>query len=289
MAAILHAGDRVGLVACSNPLARSEEASITALQQILRGMGLDPVLSPCIYAGDSFFTGPQRAAALEAFYLDPDIRAIFDLSGGDLANETLETLHLSLAAENPKPFFGYSDLTTILNALFVQTGQESWLYQIRWLADSCAAQQQQRFAAALLQGREEELTACRWTFLRGTAMEGVLVGGNIRCFLKLAGTPWFPDLRGKLLFLESRGGTPALVLSQLYQLRQLGAFEQAAGILLGTFVNMEDSGAKPTAPELLLQALGSAALPVAATPDVGHRPDSRALIIGRMLHLERES
>ena len=289
MAAILHAGDRVGLVACSNPLARSEEASITALQQILRGMGLDPVLSPCIYAGDSFFTGPQRAAALEAFYLDPDIRAIFDLSGGDLANETLAALHLSLAAENPKPFFGYSDLTTILNALYVQAGQESWLYQIRWLADSCAAQQQQRFAAALLRGCEEALTGCRWTFLRGTSMKGVLVGGNIRCFLKLAGTPCFPDLRGKLLFLESRGGTPALVLSQLYQLRQLGAFEQAAGILLGTFVNMEDSGAKPTAPELLLQAMGQTALPVAVTPDVGHRPDSRALLLGRTLHLQRES
>lgn len=28
-------------------------------------------------------------------------------------------------------------------------------------------------------------------------MEGVMIGGNIRCFLKLAGTDFQPDFRGK--------------------------------------------------------------------------------------------
>ncbi len=28
-------------------------------------------------------------------------------------------------------------------------------------------------------------------------MEGIVVGGNIRCLLKLAGTPYWPDMRGE--------------------------------------------------------------------------------------------
>ncbi len=34
-------------------------------------------------------------------------------------------------------------------------------------------------------------------------MDGIVVGGNIRCLLKLAGTPYWPDMREKILLLES--------------------------------------------------------------------------------------
>ena len=40
-------------------------------------------------------------------------------------------------------------------------------------------------------------------------MEGIVVGGNIRCLLKLAGTPYWPDMREKILLLESFGGKTA--------------------------------------------------------------------------------
>ena len=69
-------------------------------------------------------------------------------------------------------------------------------------------------------------------------MEGILLGGNLRCFLKLAGTPYFPDLDGKLLFLESLGGGPELIASLLAQLSQLGVFQKIAGLLLGTFTEL---------------------------------------------------
>ena len=62
-------------------------------------------------------------------------------------------------------------------------------------------------------------------------MEGILAGGNLRCFLKLAGTPYFPDLTGKILFLESLGGGPELLASLLSQLGQLGVFQKISGLL----------------------------------------------------------
>ncbi len=76
-------------------------------------------------------------------------------------------------------------------------------------------------------------------------MEGVVAGGNLRCLLKLAGTPYWPDLTGKLLFLEARSGLVPQLSTMLEQLSQLGAFRQAAGILLGTFTQMEREAAHP--------------------------------------------
>ena len=115
-------------------------------------------------------------------------------------------------------------------------------------------------------------------------MEGTVVGGNVRCLLKLAGTPYWPDIRGKILLLEGLGTTVANAAAYVAQLDQLGALKDAAGILLGTFTRMEQRGDIPTFAEILMRRL-SADKPVAKTQQIGHGADSRAVRIGGYLHL----
>ena len=62
-------------------------------------------------------------------------------------------------------------------------------------------------------------------------MKGIVVGGNIRCFLKLAGTRYFPALDNKVLLLEAHGGEVPQMTTYLSQLKQIGAFENANGII----------------------------------------------------------
>ena len=88
-------------------------------------------------------------------------------------------------------------------------------------------------------------------YVQGTEMHGIIVGGNIRCFLKLSGTAYMPDLNGKILLLESRSGTVARMETYLSQLQQIGAFEQIAGILLGTFTEMEAKQCMPDIVQLV--------------------------------------
>ena len=86
---------------------------------------------------------------------------------------------------------------------------------------------------------------------------GTLVGGNIRCLLKLAGTEYWPDMQDKILLLESwSGGVPKMV-TYFSQLRQLGVFRQIKALLLGTFTEMEDRGCSPTIEELACRYAGS--------------------------------
>ena len=69
------------------------------------------------------------------FYNDNEIKAIFDLSGGDLCNEVIRHLDFSQIKKANKPFFGYSDLTVILNALYSKTNKVNYNYQLRNLLE----------------------------------------------------------------------------------------------------------------------------------------------------------
>lgn len=263
---------KAGLACCSNGIHPDKAQRIEALQNLLLQIGIETVRSECMFSDTPWGhgDGKARADALMQFYNDPSVTEIYDVSGGDLANEILPYLDYPLIATAAKPFWGYSDLTVILNAVYAKTGREGVLYQVRNLLASDLA-------------REEFDGECLFdipvSFLRGSAMEGIVLGGNIRCFLKLAGTEYFPDLTGKILLLEANGGEATQMITYLNQLRQLGAFEKVSGILLGTFTKMEMTGARPTMEELVLQMVPGE-LPVAKTYFVGHGIDSRAVRIG---------
>lgn len=279
---MLHPGDQVGLCACSNGLNPKRAEEIAALKEVFSTYPLFLVESPCLYENGSVFSGTaeERARALMAMYEDDSIQAIFDVSGGDLANEVIDLLDYDRISRHPKPFWGYSDLTCVLNAIYAKTGQAGYLYQIRNLVWEQGETQRKNFFPSVLEG-QQDLYRIHWDFWQGDHMEGVVVGGNIRCLLKLAGTPYFPDCRGKLLFLESRSGGPDRVAACLAQLRQMGVFSQISGLLLGTFSQMEKTNQQPAVPELVLAAVKNNKLPIAATRQVGHGPDSQCLVIGR--------
>ena len=221
------------------------------------------------------------------YFRDPSIRAIFDVSGGDLANQLLPLLDFGEIAQNWKPFFGYSDLTCLLNAIYARTSLPTALYQVKNLGDRCGVDQQAAFSASLLEGRPD-LWRFETRFLQGEGMEGVLVGGNLRCLLKLAGTPYWPDLRGRVLLLESFTGGSARIATGLCQLAQMGAFELAAGVLLGTFTQLDREEGPQALERMALDCIGPG-LPVARTLQVGHGEDAKGAAIGLPVRLTAAS
>lgn len=98
---MLRRQDKVGIVCCSNGLSDSARSAVMPLENALEELGLKPVFSRYLYAGSSVFdrTGRQRAGELMEFYRNPGIRAVFDISGGDLANEVLTHLDFQVIRE----------------------------------------------------------------------------------------------------------------------------------------------------------------------------------------------
>ena len=282
-------GDKIGIVCCSNGRPKTEQSRIEQLRETLLKIGLTPVLGNHIYQqkGMASGTGRERAEDLMRFFRDDEIKAIFDLSGGDLANEILPFLDYDEIAGSDKQFWGYSDLTTVINAIYAKTGKTSVLYQIRNLIDEHGKQQFSDLKHTLLDGNDD-LYGFQYKWVQKDAMEGVVVGGNIRCLLKLAGTPYWPDMNGCILLLESfHGGVPQMV-TYLNQLKQIGVFDAVNGILLGTFTEMEEKGDSPSIEELVREYAGSD-IPIAKTKQIGHGSDSKGILIGRRLSFGRRS
>lgn len=307
----LRKGDQVALTALSNGLSLNMEESVQRLVLTLEEMGLKVMKSPYLFARDGAAGAPAklRAENLMGFYCNEAIKAIFDISGGDIANEVLDELDYEVIKGQDKPFFGYSDLTTVINALYSQAERSSCLYQIRNIIGPFGRIQQAAVKDMLMEAesrigncidevkgkqiadsereikQRKELIDFSYDFLQGDKLEGTVIGGNIRCFLKLAGTKFMPDFKDKILLLESRSGGEAQMRTFLNQYKQMGAFEQVKGIILGSFTEMESKGIKPTIEELLMEVLDNKQLPVVKTEEIGHGADSKAIMIGEEIHL----
>ncbi len=274
---------KAGISACSNGLNPEYKKRIDELVNVLRELGAETVSAAHIYAQTDDFSGTdeERAADLMKFYKDDSIAAIYDISGGDLANGVLKYLDFDVITNSDKTFWGYSDLTTVINAIYTMTGKPSVLWQIRNMTGSESQLQRKRFGDYLA-GDTNSLFGISYNFLQGNCMEGVVVGGNIRCFTKLAGTKYWPDMHGKILLLESLGGGSGQIATLFAQLEHIGVFDQVAGVLLGTFTNYEKSNPEMTVFDLLKMHIDDK-LPVAVTKEIGHGHDSKAIIIGEKM------
>lgn len=261
---------KAGIVCCSNGLSLKMQTQITQLKQQFKQLNIDIIESPYLYAnqGVKSASAKQRAKAVMTMNNDPSIDMIFDVSGGDIANEILDELDFQ---ELSKPFWGYSDLTTVVNAIYTKTGRQSVLYQVRHLINN---HQQMKF------WQEDSLFALSYEIISGPEVQGVVVGGNIRCFLKLAGTQYFPDVQDKILLLEAYSGDEAKLITYFTQLKQIGVFDKIKGLVLGTFTQYYQGHDINDLLQLIKPCLCKE-ITIISTSDIGHGKNAKAIVIGK--------
>ncbi len=235
----------IALLNLSNPC-RQEKVNDTIL--FLETHGWDVKVSPYLYKES---TPLERASVFNA-YMKENIPFIFDVSGGDLANTTIPFLDLEAYKNSSSIFHGYSDLTCVLNVL--APIRPCVLFQI-------CQNTNKKEILAYLSGDEKALIV-------KSAM-----GGNIRCLLKLAGTPYFPNLRGQDLFLESCSGDSRRIETYLSQLEMMGIMDQVHSITFGQFTQLSEMKQY----EWLKKRSQSYSCPVSFIDCIGHSKDSKAI------------
>ena len=238
---------KVGLLGLSNPCSYKE---IESVKERLEKKGYEVVVSSIL---DKDTDGFQRASLFNK-WMAQGFDEIYDVSGGDLANETLPYLDLEVYKKSKTIFYGYSDLTCVLNVLS----------PIR--------------PCVLFQIRNSEKIEYNFSY-QGSSMSGMVVGGNIRCLLKLAGTPYFPNCENKILFLESYSGDAYRIRTYFSQLALMGVFNQIKGLLLGQFSECDRKGIPiDFYSDYYRGAVGR-------TMEIGHGMNSKALWIGKEIEL----
>ncbi|MDI6100503.1 LD-carboxypeptidase [Actinoplanes sp. NEAU-A12] len=112
----LSPGDRVAVVSPSFAApALFPAVHELAMSRLREEFGLEPVEYPTTRRAS---TPQERAADLMAAYADPSIRAVLATIGGDDQITVLPHLDPAVFRADPKPLFGYSDNTNLLNWLW---------------------------------------------------------------------------------------------------------------------------------------------------------------------------
>ncbi|MDY5251276.1 MAG: LD-carboxypeptidase [Erysipelotrichaceae bacterium] len=279
---------KIAIVACSDPISDNTRMILNELIACLNELDLAALLAPTVLdpSEDPGLLIAHKAQNLNAYFADDDIKAIFDISGGNLANTIIPYLDYSLLKRKHKPFFGYSDLTSILNAIYAKTDKPTYLYQLRNIYQDKSKMQKQAFAN-MVNNVDLSLFTIKWRFIRKEQVSGIMIGGNIRCFLKLAGTPYMPKLADKILFLESYGGELALIQSFMAQLKQLPDFAKLKGIALGTFTMIDKQGQTAKLITMVADMIQEYDMALLKTEDVGHGVNAKCLIIGQNYNLQK--
>lgn len=271
----LKSGDTVALIACSDPIPDDRRVEINELIGHLRQWGLQVVEASTLI--DSH-TAQEKANELNRLFADPQIKAIFDISGGDLANSILPYLDYDQIRTSGTAFFGMSDLTVVLNAIVYQSQIQTYHYQIMNIVKEHGIEQRQQFYRTFFEGASD-LYNFDFDFIQGENLNGDVIGGNIRCFLKLVGTPYFPQVSGKVVLLEAWSGRAHRIISMLDQLHQIGVFATCSGILLGTFTEIEKHKEWDQIQQYILKLTAKRPIPIVKSRGIGHNSDSKCIII----------
>lgn len=267
---------KIAVCCLSNGRQTKEKNDIDKTLGMFESLGYEIMLEDEIYNEQGLGSeSPQkRAGFVNKAFSDPEVLAVVDISGGDIAQECLPYLDFKVIKESKATFWGFSDLTCIINAIYSQTEKQS---NLMW-ATQLARTERLDYMRMLLD--EKPALPQDIYFIQGKAMQGVLVGGNIRCLLKLKGTSLFPDLKDKILFLEGYSNSVTTVKELLGQLEDMGAFDRIRGLILGQFTYIDKEYGENYMDSLIKGFIKKEDLPIARTHMVGHSKDSLALRIG---------
>lgn len=87
----------------------------------------------------------------------------------------------------------------------------------------------------------------------------------------LAGTRYWPDLKGRILFFEDGEAEDPTTIDRMFtQLRQMGVFEQIAGLVIGRFPSCVGFKEADSLEMILDEALKGCHIPVLTGVDFGH-------------------
>ncbi len=245
-------------------------------------------------------TAEQRAADLMEMFADSSVGAIQCLRGGYGSAQVIPLVDFGLVRANPKPFFGFSDITALHCALWREAGLVTF-YGPGLIGSDGLSDLSARRLLQLLRGettgpfpRDPENPFLRT--LAGGKASGRLVGGCLSDLMHTMGTPWELNLDGAIFAFEEVGSSPHGIDRALLQLSQAGKLEKVQGVVIGDLVGCEwhEGGGSPfpqtkTLEEVLELRLGSLGVPMIYGLPFGHGTHMATLPLGVQAKLEGEA
>ena len=232
----LERGDTIGIAAPASPFdLRKFNRGI----DVLESMGFNVYIPEGIFNRNGYLAGTddQRASILNNLFSKKNIKAIVCARGGFGSLKILSSLDYENILNNPKIFVGYSDVTALLSALFKKCRLISFHGPMATELGSASQRTRHAMFSALTSRFNFEIFSKKGTSLKPGIGSGILLGGNLSTLCHLTGTPYMPDFKGGILFIEERGEAAYRIDRMLTHMKMAGCFNGISGLVLGSFTD----------------------------------------------------
>ncbi len=245
----LKAGDTVGII--SSGFRILDDMQLQFATERLTALGLNVKVGDAVLAQHGYLAGTDEARAkdINQMFLDPNIKAIFQLRGGFGSARLLSLLDYSAIKKNPKIIMGMSDTTALLLAIHSKTGLITFHgpnASMAWPKFT------QNYIKTLLfdakpitytnpKITEDDLTQTidRIQTIHSGSAKGRLLGGNLVVLTSMVGSEYLPDFDGAILFVEDIGEDPYQIDRALTQLKLSGILDKISGFIFGKCTDCE--------------------------------------------------
>lgn len=212
--------------------------------------------------------------------------------GGYGLSRLLPAIDWRAVADSGKVFVGHSDFTAFNLALLAKTGAVS--YTGPSMVTDFGVKRPNALTAELfgeVMRGELEILSFETAGSDGFDGRGVLWGGNLAMVVSLLGTPYFPKIKGGILFVEDVNEHPYRVERLLLQLAQAGVLAQQKALLLGSFTDykLSDQDHGYDIASVIAHIRKTVGIPVITGLPYGHTAAKATLPIGAKVGLATEA
>lgn len=242
-------------------------------------------------------TDEERAADLNAMFADDSVDAILPFRGGWGCNRILSLIDYELIAKNPKILVGFSDITSLLLAIYAKTGlitfhgpvgKSDWTdYTVDHFTEILSGQESAELE--IPQNGFCEDCDSLGVITSGKAA-GRLLGGNLSVLTAMAGSDYLPDWKGSILFVEDVGEDVYRIDRMMTQLKLNGILDQISGFVFGQCTECERANSYSlTLQQVLEDHLEPLEIPAFSGAMFGHLSKMLTLPVGLQAEINAQS
>ncbi len=279
----LKIGDTIGVIAPDKALKSLDKLYLERATEFFESLGLKIKYGKYLFSDRNYCAGtPQeRANDINNMFLNKEIKAIFTVKGGDMANGVLPFLDFENIKNNPKIFCGMSDITLLLCAINKMTGLITYHCNdyIYYGKGKVTEYDKNEIVDKLFNANNliHPYNDREFINFNEKIITGKSYGTNVRCLLKLLGTPYMPNLNNSILFLEGYKSDIIQWNSLLEQYNQMKVLNNAVVFGYIYQLQFEDKNKYNITDELIKI---NNKVPIVKTDDFGHKHPNAIIPIG---------
>ena len=234
-------GDTVGVIAPSSKIDKADLEVINNSVLLMESTGLKVKFGKNAFKNTLGYgaTPKEKAEDINEMFKDKEVKMIFCVSGGFNSNSVFEYLDYDAIKANPKPLIGFSDSTSIENAIYAKTGVitfngPTFKALTSWATPYAYEEVVKRFMQGDMQlGQDDD----EYITVKAGIAEGILVGGNLSLTNEMVCGEYSIDFQDKILFIEEfcLETPPELAANYFYHMKQNGVFDKIKGIWVGNY------------------------------------------------------